>query len=85
MLSQAMTFMAINGLHARPAAKLAALLKPFKSAVIIQCKDKKANAKSVFELQQLALVKNTPITVFAYGEDQKKALEQTIHFLHHLE
>lgn len=64
------------GLHARPAALIAQLLKKCQSEVSFSCHNKTINAKSVMEILLLAASKNTVIQVTAEGKDAEATLEK---------
>jgi len=66
------------GLHARPAVKIAQLLKPFDAAVLFTCNSKTVNAKQVMELLLLEATKHTAIDIQLEGHDAKRALIQLI-------
>lgn len=85
MISQTLNLSATNGLHTRISAQLVNLAKSFSSEMTVQFKDKKANMKSLFELQGLHLMKNAEITIVVQGNDEKKAFATVLQFLEHLE
>lgn len=66
---------ALHGLHTRPAAEFVKEAKKFISDIYIIYNEKSVNAKSLFKIQTLGLVKNSVITLTAEGEDEKKAIE----------
>lgn len=85
MVSQTMTLLTRNGLHARNTAQIVMQAKSFSSQMTLMAQDKRANMKSLFELQNLHLIKNTEITIFADGDDEKKALSKIVQFILNLE
>lgn len=70
-----------HGLHTRPAALLVKEAKKFVSEINIISNGKSVNAKSLFKLQTLGLVKNSLITISANGEDEKIAVENLEKFI----
>ena len=62
-----------SGLHARPAAVLAAEAKRFSSEVRIACGDQEANAKSVVSVMGLATKQGDMILVKTFGTDAQEA------------
>lgn len=62
------------GLHARAAAKLVKLAAGFQSRVLIEARQKSADAKSIFSVLLLAAAQNTEIEITAEGPDEKEAI-----------
>lgn len=62
------------GLHARAAAKLVKLAARFQSRVLIEAKQKSADAKSIFSVLLLAAAKNTEIEIIVEGPDEEEAI-----------
>lgn len=62
------------GLHARPAGKIAKLAQTYDAQVVVSCKDKTAQAKSVLELMLLGAYGGDQLTVTADGPEAEKAL-----------
>ncbi len=62
------------GLHARPAAVLVNLAKPYQSVIRLHRGDNSANAKSVVALMNLDVKHNDRVTLTAVGEDAKAAI-----------
>jgi len=69
-----------DGLHARPAAELAALAKRFKSSIVLKHASKEANARSIISLLALGLKKGSIVNLSVEGEDGEEALQETVHF-----
>jgi multiphosphoryl transfer protein len=63
-----------TGLHARPAKVLVNLAKQFKADIRIQCKDKRANAKSMVSVLTLGAACGSCVCIEANGEDEELAL-----------
>jgi phosphoenolpyruvate-protein phosphotransferase len=66
---------AANGIHARPAARIAAALKPFLSEVTLHAADRSANARSTIALLGLAAGKDEEVRIVARGGDAAAAVE----------
>lgn len=73
-----------NGLHARPAAELAALAKRFTSSILLSSGGKEANARNIISVLALGLKKGSVIDVKVEGEDSKEALQQVVSFFENL-
>ena len=80
--SAALTVHAEGGLHARPAAELAALAKKFKSEVRLAKGGRTANIRSLSGVMGLEVGEGESVTVEARGVDAKEAvaaLEKVLH------
>jgi len=64
-----------SGLHARPAAVLAAAAKKFTSSVFLLRNDQEVNAKSVVGLMGLSTAQGDPLRVKALGPDAQEAVK----------
>ena len=64
-----------DGLHARPAARLAAALAPYQSRLILTCGDKQADGKSLNQLALLQARCGDRLTLHADGDDAEAALQ----------
>ena len=64
-----------DGLHARPAARLAAALAPYQSRLILTCSDKQADGKSLNQLALLQARCGDCLTLHADGDDAAAALQ----------
>jgi multiphosphoryl transfer protein len=64
-----------TGLHARPAAVLASLAKPFKSRVLLQRGDDEANAKSVTSIMGIEIGLGDKVVLIAEGPDAQEAID----------
>jgi phosphotransferase system HPr (HPr) family protein len=69
------------GLHARPAAELAALAGRFTAEIQLVRDSLVANAKSALSLMSLAAEPGAELLVRAHGEDAAEAVEQIAAFL----
>ena len=65
----------VHGIHARPAALLAASLKPFTAHVECHSGNKTANARSTVELMALGVSHGETVTVVATGDDGDTAID----------
>lgn len=74
MFEETLEITAESGLHTRPAAMFVKAAKAFASDITVLAGDKAANAKSLFKLQTLGLVKGTIITIRADGPDAEPAV-----------
>ena len=64
-----------DGLHARPAARLAAALTPYRARLILTCGDKQADGKSLNQLALLQARHGDRLTLHADGDDAAAALQ----------
>ena len=62
------------GLHLRPAAKVAVLVKSFRSDLRVLCKGATADAKSLLDLLVLAAGCGTTLDIVAHGPDAEQAV-----------
>jgi len=70
-----------NGLHARPAAVLAARAKTFPCQIVLQRDNAKANAKSVVAIMGLNVRHGDQVTFSARGEDARNAVTELTQLL----
>jgi len=70
MLSQEITIINVLGLHARAAAKFAAMANRFTSDISVKRGDRGVNGKSIMGLMMLAASKGTIITLEIDGNDE---------------
>lgn len=73
-MSEAILIPNATGLHARPAATLAALAKQFASQIRLQRGDNQANAKSLVGIMGLNIDHGDKVQVIAHGEDAEQAV-----------
>ena len=62
------------GLHLRPAAKLVALAKTFRSDIQVVFRENTANARSILDLVTLAADRGTTLDIVAEGPDAEEAV-----------
>ena len=73
-----------TGLHARPAASLVQFVKNYPGEVTIIKEDKKANAKSIFNVMSLGIAKGTEIKLIVEGDDEEKFADELVEFVENL-
>jgi phosphocarrier protein len=66
------------GLHARASAKLVQLVSGFRSTVMISCRGREINAKSIMGLMLLAAGIGTPIRLRVEGDDEVAAMAAVV-------
>lgn len=64
-----------HGIHARPAALIAAALKPFSAKVVLHAHGSEANARSTVSMMALGVRQDETIEIHAYGDDAAAAIE----------
>lgn len=74
MLEQDIVISNKLGLHARASAKLVQLVSGYRSTVMINCRGREINAKSIMGLMLLAAGIGTPIRLRVEGEDESAAI-----------
>src|SRR5262249_49566172 len=70
-----------HGLHARPAARIAALAKAFASDIFIACGQKRANATSPASIMGLGLTHGAELTLTARGENADEAISAIVRLI----
>ncbi len=69
-----------NGMHARPAGKLAAITKQFSSGVTVKANGKEADGKRLLSLMTLGAAKGVSLHFSISGEDENEAADAIRHF-----
>ena len=64
-----------KGIHARPAAALAATAKKYNSEIIMKCNNRSASLKSITEIMSLGAVYGSKVRIEAKGDDFREALK----------
>lgn len=64
------------GIHARPAADMAAAAKKFTSLIILKKKEMEADLKNPLAIMRLAVKQEELVTITAAGDDENQAIEQ---------
>jgi len=75
MLTKSITIVNKLGLHARAAAKLAALASEFSSEILITRKQRQVNAKSIMGVMMLAAARGMEIEISVSGDDEQAAMD----------
>jgi phosphocarrier protein len=76
MLSREIAVMNKTGLHARPASEFVKEAAKFKSAITIEFKEKKINAKSILHVLSAGIAAGSTIVISADGDDEAQAIEK---------
>ncbi|GEM_PF-71350 len=63
------------GLHARPASLFVQTAKQFRAEIIVECNQRKANAKSILNVLQLGAKQGSTLLIQARGEDKEQAIK----------
>ena len=71
-----------DGMHARPAGRLAACAKQFASVISVRANGKTADAKRLIALMMLGAVCGTTLTFSINGEDENRAALELENFCH---
>ena len=75
MIYKEMTIADPNGLKSRVAANFVQVAGKFESQVLIECENKKINAKSIMGVLSLGIKQGESIYVIANGKDEAEAIE----------
>ncbi|MGD9582283.1 MAG: HPr family phosphocarrier protein [Lysobacterales bacterium] len=78
MVEQEITVSNKLGLHARASAKLVQLTSRFSANVLLQCRGREINAKSIMGLMLLAAGKGTALWIKVEGDDEAEALAAVV-------
>lgn len=81
MIEISATVRVIEGLHTRPAAQMAKLMKKFGCNVELVCRGKTASAKSSVKLMLLQVKEGENVLIRADGDEELEAIEHLVHFL----
>jgi len=74
-ITRAVVIVNPNGLHARPAERLARTALDFESRIEIICRHERVDAKSILHLLTLGAVQGTELMIEAQGTDAEQAIE----------
>ena len=80
---RSVTVDAPHGLHARPAARIAALLKQFRADVTVMRSDRGANGKSTVALMGLGVRQGDSLRVSARGDQAQAAVDALVELIEH--
>ena len=64
-----------NGLHARPAERLARTALQFQSRIDVLCRNERVDAKSILHLLTLGATQGTELVIEADGHDAPQAVD----------
>jgi phosphocarrier protein len=64
------------GIHARPAADMAAAAKKFTSLILLKKEEMEADLKNPLAIMRLAVKQEERVTITAAGDDENQAIEQ---------
>ena len=78
MIETSATVCVIEGLHTRPAALMAKLMKKFGCSVEMVCRGKTASAKSSVKLMLLQVKEGEEVLLRADGEEERQAIDHLI-------
>ena len=81
MIETSATVRVIEGLHTRPAAHMAKLMKKFGCNVELVCRGKSASAKSSVKLMLLQVKEGEDVLIRADGEEEREATEHLVQCL----
>lgn len=81
MIETCATVRVIEGLHTRPAAQMAKLMKKFGCNVELICRGNTASAKSSVKLMLLQVKEGEEVLLRADGEGERAAMEHLVHCL----
>ena len=70
-----------NGMHARPAGKLATYAKQFSEEIRVIAGEKEADAKRLLALMSLGAVAGTVLTVTVSGDNEESTARQLQEYL----
>ena len=71
-----------DGMHARPAGRLATTAKQFASSISVKANGKTADGKRLIALMMLGAVLGTTLTFTVTGEDEERAARELEQFCH---
>ncbi|GAB7021881.1 HPr family phosphocarrier protein [Salidesulfovibrio brasiliensis] len=75
-LSRQIVVSNLNGLHARPAGRLAQAAQSFKSSITISVEEQEVDAKSILDILTLAAAEGSTLELRATGQDAREALDR---------
>jgi phosphotransferase system HPr (HPr) family protein len=70
-----------NGLHARPAERLARLAMQFESRIEVLCRNERVDAKSILHLLTLGATQGTELILEADGHDARQAVDSLAEYI----
>ena len=82
MITETLTIMAPDGLHARPAGELVRTVKSFAgTTVTLATSARKVNAASMLSILSLGLKKGTEVEIRAEGGDEAGAVNAIVNLI----
>ena len=81
MVSKEITINIPTGLEARPVALLVQVASQYESTILIECDNKKVNAKSIMGMMGLGLIAGESVKVTADGKDEETAVAEIEKYL----
>ena len=69
-----------DGMHARPAGRLATTAKQFASSITVRANGKSADGKRLISLMMLGAILGTTLTFTVTGEDEDRAARELERF-----
>ena len=72
---------AAYGLHARPAARIAAVLRPFSADVVLVLGERRANARSTVAMLGLGVKHGDEVRIVGRGLDSKNAVDTVVELI----
>ena len=78
MIETSATVRVIEGLHTRPAAQMAKLMKKFGCNIELVCRGKTASAKSSVKLMLLQVKEGEDVLIRAEGDEEQEAIDHLV-------
>jgi phosphocarrier protein HPr len=74
-VSRAVVIVNPNGLHARPAERVARTALQYQSRIEVLCRGERVDAKSILHLLTLGATQGTELIIEADGQDAEQAVD----------
>ena len=74
-VSRAVVIVNPNGLHARPAERVARTALQYQSRIDVLCRNERIDAKSILHLLTLGATQGTELIIEADGQDAQQAVD----------
>jgi phosphotransferase system HPr (HPr) family protein len=78
-ITRAVVIVNSNGLHARPAERLAREAMQYKSRIEFVCRNERIDARSILHLLTMGATQGTELIIEADGEDGRRNVSFAIH------
>ncbi len=85
MVNEAVTLIAKEGFHARPASQFVKMANGFKSEVSLTYQENTVNGKSIMGILTLGATCGTEVNISVNGEDETEALSALSAFVKEME